>query len=315
MAQVKGIIAEVDKNKCVIITRDGQFLKVNNPSRAIVGEEIEISQVSSSRMRLFSAMVAVLLLCLIIPSFNVLIASAKPVAYLSLDINPSLDLGIDKDGKVVSVKAFNSAGEKLINASSITKLKVDEAVQKLIEQAIKQGFINYSKTNLIVAAYTGGTTFTFNDNQIKTDVENQIKAADMEAEVVVVATDMNQHTEASKQQVSQGKYRVYEEAKAKGKNLTLQELKDKGINNTLIDNGVEVSDLIPGVAKIKMKAEQKGNGVKASDNLPKSNGGPEAKPGNAKGDNANSKKPGESQRESNKEWEHNSEDNNKKHEH
>jgi hypothetical protein len=315
MAQVKGIIAEVDKNKCIIITRNGQFLKVNKPSRAIVGEEIEISQISPSRMRLLSAAVAVLLLCLIIPSFNVLIASAKPVAYLSLDINPSLDLGIDKDGKVVSVKAFNSAGEKLVNSTSITKLKVDEAVQQLIEQAIKEGFINYSKTNLIVAAYTGGTIFTFNDNQLKADVENQIKAADLEAEVVVVATDMNMHKEASKLQVSQGKFRMYEEAKAKGKKLTLQELKDKGINNTLIDNGVEVSDLIPGVAKIKMKAEQNGNGDKASDNLHKFKGGPETKQGKPNEDKENSKKSEEALRGSTKERERDSEDLSKKHEH
>ncbi len=258
MARVKGIVAEVAGSKCILITQDGQFLRVKKPTRAVVGEEIEAVPVSMSWGRLVPAVAAVLLLCLVIPSFMALTAAAQPVAYVSLDINPSLDLGVDRNGNVVSVNAFNQAGKELADKTPVRKMKVYDAVNGLIKQAIKDGYIDYRKSNLIVAAFTGGTAFGFDVNLLKTQLAAGIQAADIEAEIAIVTTDLNTHKQAGLNHVSQGKYSVYQAAKARGKDISLEELKGDGIKNLLLAKGMQVRDVLPGVSMLDLVASRKG---------------------------------------------------------
>jgi len=64
-----------------------------------------------------------------------------PVSYLSLDINPSVELGVNAFDKVVTVEGYNDDGEKIIDGIDVTGSNVTEAVKALIESAADNGYI------------------------------------------------------------------------------------------------------------------------------------------------------------------------------
>lgn len=67
--------------------------------------------------------------------------TTAPVAYVSIDINPSVELGVSVFDKVVSVQAYNDDGKKIIEGTDLTKYPIDNAISKLILNAISEGYI------------------------------------------------------------------------------------------------------------------------------------------------------------------------------
>ena len=64
-----------------------------------------------------------------------------PVNYLCLDINPSVELGINVFGRVVSTQAYNEDGLRLLGNNDYSNLSAEDAVSTLVQDAAKQGFI------------------------------------------------------------------------------------------------------------------------------------------------------------------------------
>ena len=64
-------------------------------------------------------------------------------AYVSLDINPSIELIVDKNDNVVSVRGENEDGQVLLyEETGIIGEKVDVAVKKITDLAIQYGYLN-----------------------------------------------------------------------------------------------------------------------------------------------------------------------------
>lgn len=70
-------------------------------------------------------------------------ADPEKNAYVSLDINPAIELIVDKDGKVVSVRGENEDGQVLLyEEKGIEGEKIDAAVKKITDLAIKYGYLD-----------------------------------------------------------------------------------------------------------------------------------------------------------------------------
>ncbi len=64
-------------------------------------------------------------------------------AYVSLDINPAIELIVDKDGKVVSVRGENEDGQVLLyQETGIEGEDVEAAIKKITELAVKYGYLD-----------------------------------------------------------------------------------------------------------------------------------------------------------------------------
>lgn len=56
-----------------------------------------------------------------------------PTAYISIDINPSLELGINRFDRIVSVEGYNAEAEELLAELDIRFLPYQEGLQELLE--------------------------------------------------------------------------------------------------------------------------------------------------------------------------------------
>lgn len=72
-----------------------------------------------------------------------------PVTYLSIDINPSIELGINKFEKVVKAEAYNDDGEKVLKGINIKGSDVTLAVNSIINSAVENGYIAEDGTSVV----------------------------------------------------------------------------------------------------------------------------------------------------------------------
>lgn len=56
-----------------------------------------------------------------------------PVSYVSIDINPSIELGLNRFDRVVSMEAYNEEGEKILKNLSLTWQKCTDAMDAILE--------------------------------------------------------------------------------------------------------------------------------------------------------------------------------------
>lgn len=160
MTMKKGVILEITRSYLVMLTPDGEFIKARKQgSDYEIGSEIYFQPVKESKypQRLFTAkwtagaaMAAVLLLFAIIGTS--LMKAEKTFAYVSIDVNPSIELAINEKYKVISAEAFNSEGaEVLSRIRDIKRSSIQDAANEIIKQFSLMGYMDQEE-ELIVAA-------------------------------------------------------------------------------------------------------------------------------------------------------------------
>lgn len=96
---------------------------------------------------------------------------AEKQAYVSLDINPAIELIVDKDNKVVSVRGENEDGQVLLyEETGIKGEKIDVAVNKIIDLAVKYGYLD--EDNKVV-----DTLVTSGDSAFATEILSKVNTS------------------------------------------------------------------------------------------------------------------------------------------
>ena len=81
-----------------------------------------------------------LIMCLCVPFAACLVEGSENYAYVTIDINPSVEL-IVKDGKVVSINAGNEDASILLSGEDLVGLTVEEATGKIVKLAEELGYL------------------------------------------------------------------------------------------------------------------------------------------------------------------------------
>ncbi|HWQ88463.1 MAG TPA: hypothetical protein VN374_00645 [Desulfitobacteriaceae bacterium] len=92
---------------------------------------------------------------------------ATPLSYVSLDINPSVELGVNTVGQVVTAEGYNEDGKTVLNGIKATGMNVTKAVSTIVDSAAHKGFI----------ANDGSTVVS-----VTTETDNNSTAAKLKAE-------------------------------------------------------------------------------------------------------------------------------------
>jgi hypothetical protein len=204
-----GIVMEVKQKSAIIMTSDGDFLNVRKPSSAVqIGEEITSAVLESTpafSWRYAAAAAAIILLLLPFMYFRQAYAT---VAYVNVDINPSLEIGINRYNKVSVVYALNSDGEALLNTMSLKGLDINSAIGLVISEAKAKSFIRDDKLNDIEI-----TLVKLKQSNVNTSEEAILKSArdkmdtlDVDATIEVREANERIREEAKKQNLSTNKF-------------------------------------------------------------------------------------------------------------
>ena len=144
---------EVKKKKAIVLTPDGQFLEhqyYGEPPE--IGEEIELRLQSKWDYWGF-VRIAALFVIIVIP-FLALQPLFTPdiFAYVTVDINPSIELAIDKNEKVISVTPLNDEGKELITKINL-KIPLTKAIE-LYGNSYPRKYIATDRENTVFISYS-----------------------------------------------------------------------------------------------------------------------------------------------------------------
>ncbi len=231
----RGIIMEINRKKAVVMTRDGGFerIRLKKGQAAHLGEEILIPEEPQKRMfptfvpsiTMASAFAAFILAFAGIFSFN-----TEPVAaYVSIDVNPSMEVGVNQDMEVLEYTSLNEDSKALQKEIEELKgLPLAKFVESVVALINEKGYFN---SNHDVLLATTSILKGSNENEKVQQslarelaaVQNRLLTKNEEIAVKVVSADKETREHAKENGISTGKYLVYKDAVNQGNELTMDE--------------------------------------------------------------------------------------------
>jgi hypothetical protein len=77
------------------------------------------------------------------------LAYATPTAYLSVDINPSIELGINCFSRVVCAEGLNDDGQEILGGIDVGGMGVEQAVSLIVSAATDKGYLDEAGTSVV----------------------------------------------------------------------------------------------------------------------------------------------------------------------
>lgn len=140
-------------------------------------------------------------LCLSLTACGEKPAEAKPTAFVSVDINPSLELTLDQNNKVLSVVGANEDGQVLLyGEADLVGLSVEDAVEKITALAVDLGYLDADNATVQTSVTAP------NAASILQNVQAKITAAAASKNVTVECTDTQAYSVLRRLQAVQAQY-------------------------------------------------------------------------------------------------------------
>jgi len=211
----KGLVTSIQGRKAVVMTKRGEFLKVSLPHGADIGSEIEFSRKPN-----FLPLVAGIILILFF-SWTVMNNTNPAIAaYMTLDVNSGIELALDKNLNVVSVKATDEAGKEFVGSLKIKGVQVKEAVEIILDEAVNQRFLNKEQkghTEVILATVTANNSkVSIDEEEVRKWVSEKLHKHELPSDVLVHAVSKEDRKMAQEQRISPAKYIIIKKIEAKG---------------------------------------------------------------------------------------------------
>lgn len=143
-----------------------------------------------------------------------------PTATISIDINPSLELSINRFDRVISVEGYNSDGKMLADTLDIRFMNYQDAITELMENEHITDLLSQDE---MMAIAVGGS----NDGQCSRILENvqTCTKSHEESTHCYTATDDETH-EAHNMGLSCGRYKAYQELQTLDPDITPEEVNE-----------------------------------------------------------------------------------------
>lgn len=133
--------------------------------------------------------------------------TTAPIAYVSIESNPSVELGVSIFNKVVSVYAYNDNGKKIVENTDLTKYDIDNAIRKLVLNSISEGYIKEDGSSFIqITTFTDKEDMAIQlDKSLKEAASQVLNNNHAEAEVKTEDLTIATRDEARKLGITPGK--------------------------------------------------------------------------------------------------------------
>lgn len=136
-------------------------------------------------------------LLLLVTSLTIVGCSKKPeeetsvaTSYVTMDINPSIELVVDQNNKVISVSAANEDGDVMLyGETGIVGVDVSDASNKILDLAVEYGFLTESNSGVSVSVVS-------DKSENEETISNKISAS-IETKSAAVSFDISFTTDDS----------------------------------------------------------------------------------------------------------------------
>lgn len=216
----KGVVMEIDDAFLTLLTPEGEFLhakKQNQPYA--IGEEIHFFPIESAKttnhfntlknvFKLKPVWALMAALFIFLGSFFPMYQNNKAYAYMSIDVNPSIELSINKKMQVVEMTGYNKEGKEIISQLSKWKKEdVSKVAQTILAEMKKEGYLNTNK-NIIISTVRTKEAEVKIDKKLQENID-EIKASvnKQKLEITVLKATESEWKKAHKLGITTGKFK------------------------------------------------------------------------------------------------------------
>lgn len=244
MKAQKAVILEKSGTLCTILTADGSFRTMRSSSAAEVGEEIEIKNGGGGLRDGWGgfsvwASAAVLLFLILTGIWHFGFSRTEvPVALLSVDINPSLELKLNAGDRVIQAIALNQDAESLLKNLSYKGRSSQEVLGEIVGRAVKLHFLNKEHPWVLLGlAPVAGRTQSLTGFDLSGLVDQLSVQTDGQGTTVHLAAFQltgDQQQKAQAQGLTPGQYALWVSAEKAGFSLSAHALSDPAERDRLL---------------------------------------------------------------------------------
>jgi hypothetical protein len=214
----KGVIMEVDERFLTLLTPEGEFLRARKQKQDyLIGEEIDFFPVSENKKKkslffnltpgkaLPAAACAIIIAAASFIPFN---NNNDVYAYMSIDVNPSIELAVNDELEVVEIEAYNVEGKKILSEiKNWDHEEVSIVTTNIIEEIKEQGFFENHDKVVISTVYDDKQELKV-EQQLEADIEQIGEKIEKEnLQLTVVKATKQERKAAHKQGISTGVYK------------------------------------------------------------------------------------------------------------
>jgi|GEM_PF-6250911 len=215
----KGKIIDIQNKYAVVLNDQMAYEKIEKKNGLSLGKEIyyfeeDLYQETKQPVKKYFLVAAVLFMMLFIQP---LLVAEEAYGYISVDINPSLTLEVNKNLEVQGIEAVNEDAKGYINKEWIGK-PADTVIDLIIEETRSRGILNAERNFVLVSYY-------FNDEDLTSEkvfiqsLDALFNEKPHDYEVAVIKSDAETYTEAKKSKESLGKQVVNKKMETKVEDL------------------------------------------------------------------------------------------------
>lgn len=152
----KGVVVEIaQKNKVIIMTAQGEFIKVPLRKHVQVGQEVRYSP-KKERLSPWQLGFAATLFLALLGSWPLLsgklipTSPVSPAFIITVEVNPSLELQVSSDQEVLLVEGLNHDGQKLAKRLNIIGADLRSALGTIAIRAEAEGYVQSQGQQVVV---------------------------------------------------------------------------------------------------------------------------------------------------------------------
>ena len=154
-------------------------------------------------------------------------------ATVSLDVNPGVEISVNRKDRVLDVKPLNGDGEIILADMDLSGTKLDVAVNALIGSMLKNGYINEKANSILISVDTSDTARGERlQKQLSEEASRLLSAENLDPSVIsqTVNADDGLKELASEYNISAGKVRLINELIAQDATRSFEQLAKLTIN-------------------------------------------------------------------------------------
>ncbi len=241
-----GFIIKLDNDEVIAVTDESIFVRIKKKPGMYLGQNILIKKgdllpekKNRKKYLTYAAYVAA--------AFTIVFALVflygksfymdLTYAYVSVDINPSIELKVNKKDTVIDVRTLNNDAQQLVRNLKVKNLKVDEALNRIVKKSEDDGYLKPGdEKSCVLISIAFKETNTDNDYEVNHEKQLTELLQDVKKDLdknygsgvksLVVKVPVLFHNNSEDSNISMGKYLIYNRAKEMGKDISMEELKE-----------------------------------------------------------------------------------------
>lgn len=209
---MKGLVLQANKKYAYVVNEDGMFVKIINRGYK-VGQEILIPfhegiyESNSLSLKTVVSLAAVFVLVFALTATGYCFFT--PFSYVTIDINPSLELSVNYFDMVISINPLNDDAKHLVeNKEKLLRYRnVSSAAEKIIDEAVSQGYFKEQQDNPVLVGVVADNSNRAEviANEVSVKIKDRFDKNNIKGEVLPFKADKKQREEAKELHLSAGK--------------------------------------------------------------------------------------------------------------